>query len=319
MAKKADKTKQADPFMITDEEASAAQNQLSKGSTGIMCPKRNKSMGGSCKVCDYIQSQIYDKKFPKEHAAMTWAREKKAKLSWFTNVVFPENPDKSILFEVGDKAGNQVVKGINKLGWRDIVHPHKGIGRELIVIKTKEPGDSWPTYTITPAQDKADWEIPEEVWRNVYDLNDIINILQTTELTSENYKHVRSIKTDETLNFRMCPPKDSESGDKVVIAAVYRHWGVTEDQINGEDSMNWRQSVEEDPADDSPFVENTDSSGLDTSFMDTKKEEVLPDKTKQGPKLPNCFGMEQFFEIDDKVTCIPCGSYKACGKKIAMG
>jgi ribosomal protein S27AE len=315
------KTKKEDVFFITDEEIADTKKEVASVSSGIICPKRNKSIGGTCKVCDYIQTQIYSKKYDKKHKAMVWAREKKAKLAWFANVVFPENPDKSILFELGDKAGNQIVSGVEKLGWRDIVHPHKGVGRELICLKDKKQGDDWPTYTVNCVQDKADWEIPEKVWKNVPDLNNIIEILQTEEQAEENYKHIRSIKMGETITFRLCPPRtDVAEGDKRrFIAPVFRHWGVSEGQITGDDPLNWTETMEDE---DKPSVPEVDEK-LDLSFTKTSTDSVK-DQVKEAPekiekKKPNCYGDGRFFEEDDKETCGKCGYFKPCLKTVAMG
>jgi len=318
------KAKKLDPFMITDNEAGELKNQVSTGSSGLICPKRNKSISKPCGTCDYIQTAIYDKKYPMQHAAMGWARTKKAKLGWFLNVVFPENPDKAILFELGDKAGNQIVTGIEKLDWRDIVHPHKGVGRELTVTKSKAQGESWPTYTVSPSLNKADWAVPDEVWKNVPNLNDIIGILESTVLDNDNYKHVRSIKMDETLTFRILPPIDDGSTDKKLIAAVYRHWGVTQGQLDGVDPHDWRASVDSEDAETDVFAPDAASGAgmaMPKSEPDRNTDTVpaLPDKTqtqKDKVKKPPCYGMKKFFDMKDEVTCGPCPAFKSCGREV---
>jgi hypothetical protein len=313
----AKKDKAVDPFMITEEDVADAKSAVSAGSSGILCPKRNKDIGNKCSVCDYIQTQIYSKKFDKDHAAMTWARQKKAKLTWFLNVVLPENPDKSVFLELGDKAGNQIIEGVDKKGWTDIVHPHKGVGRELLCSKTKNAGESWPTYTVSPVLKNADWEIPEKVWKNVPNLRDMLQILDTEELTEDNYMHIRSLKEGETLTFRVCPPRDAEVGKKKwFIAPVFRHWGVTEEQITGEETLNWK----EDSDDEDKEVVDPSEGKLDLSFTDTGKKdksEVKPEKEekpKEAKTKKPCFGKSNFFEEDDVENCKPCPDYKACAK-----
>jgi len=310
--------KKDDIFYITDDEIADTKSAVSSGASGIICPKRNKSIGGKCKVCDYIQTQIYSKKFDKEHKAMKWARDKKAKLSWFANVVLPENPDKAILLELGDKAGNQIISGIENKGWRDIVHPHAGVGRELLCTKSKESGDPWPTYTISPVLDKADWEIPEEVWKNVLNLRDILDILANEDLNEDNYMHVRSLKEGETLKFRLCPPREVNAGEKkCFIAPVFRHWGVSEDHITGEDSLDWRDS-DSDPADGESKTKESEK--LDMSFLEPaneKKEVEEKSKPKEKAEKPNCFGDSRFFEEDDADMCMKCAYFKSCAKEVS--
>lgn len=310
------KKNEVDPFAITDEEVEAAKSAVSFGSSGKICPKRNKSINEKCGVCDYIQAEIYAKKYPEDSEPRKWAKDKRAKLSWFLNVVLPENPNKSIFLEIGEKVASQIIEGIEKKGWRDIVHPHKGKGREMQISKTK--GQKWPSYSATPALKQADWEIPEEVWKNVPDLTDMINILETMEFTEENYMHIKSLKNGETLNFRICPPADVKAGEKkCVIAPVFRHWGVTDGQISGEESLNWKSSSKEES-------DEEDKKGLDLDFQETqeKAEEKAEEKLKEAPKKedkePPCFKDEKFFDSDDKINCEPCAWFKPCGKAVMM-
>jgi hypothetical protein len=307
------KSKKSDVFYIEQDEVGDIKKEIATVSSGILCPKTNKSIGERCHVCEYIQTQVYSKNYERGHDARDWAASKKAKLAWFLNVVFPENPDKSVLLEVGKEAGNQIINGVEKLGWRDIAHPHKDLGRELQCSKNKEKGNDWPTYTVTPVLEKANWEIPDEVWKKTPDLKNIVQMVSDGELNEDNHMRISSLKMGETLVFRVCPPKTVENGSKWIIAPVMRHWGVTEGQIQGTDSVSWKETMEDEDIASLPVKDEK----LDLSFTSTEEEkEEVPDK-KQKKEKPTCFGMERFFDEDDDEMCIPCDFYKSCGKKVA--
>lgn len=323
---KKSKNKERDIFMMSEEDAKNARNEVSISGSGLLCPKTNKRIGGECKVCDYIQTEIYPKwpgKENQDHPARKWAGKKKAKLNWFTCAVFPENPNKLILLELGSKAGNQIIDGMEKQGWKDILHPHKNIGRMMKC--TKKKGDSgYPEYTVSPDLEKADWDVPESVWKNVPDLRDIISIIQNGELDKYNHQKISSLlKMDETISFRLLPPKELTGDDrKFWISGVYRHWGVTKDQIEGNVPLNWREVEKEDTEGgqmpDAPDTFNS-SDNLDME---------LPSKSErtEKKKRPSCFGKIQFFddgEPDPKTgdvdrSCIDeCEFFKECGKAVA--
>lgn len=310
------KKNEVDPFVITDDEIKDAQSAVSFGSSGKICPKRNKSIDKPCKVCDYIQTQIYAMKYGENHPARKWAKDKRAKLTWFLNVVLPENPDKAIFLEVGEKAGNQIISGMKEDGWTDIVHPHKGKGRELKISKKKAKGENWPTYTVNAVLKKADWEVPEEVWKSVPDLRNMIEILETTEMTEENYMHIKSLKNGGSLVFRMLPPAEVEVGEKkCVIAPVFRHWGVTDGQISGEDSLNWDTGKKD-------ASEKVDAASDDGDLdLDFQKEETLkeaPKEEKSNREPPPCYEQVEFFDKTDEKNCVPCPWFKPCGKSVMI-
>lgn len=308
-----------DPFMVEPDEVGEIKKQINTSSSGVLCPKRNASINERCHVCEYIQTKVYAKNYEKGHEARKWAADKKAKLAWFLNVVLPENPDKSVILEVGKEAGNQIINGVEKLGWRDIAHPHKGQGRELKCSKNQEQGKDWPIYSVTPSLEKADWDIPDEVWKNVPDLKNIVDMVKNGELNEDNHMRISSIKMGETLTFRVCPPKSADNGSKWIIAPVLRHWGVTVGQIEGTDPISWKETMEDE---DLEIPSNTEDGKLDLSFKKDENEEKTKKNVEEQPNKENsktresCFGQEKFFDPKDKDLCVPCPDFKDCRKEV---
>jgi len=308
--------KKDDPFLITDDDIKGTKSEVAKGSSGVLCPKLNKSLEGSCAVCDYISANIYSKypgKQNQEHSARKWAGNKKGKLNWFMNVVFPENPDKSFVAEVGAKGGSMIIEGMEKKGWKDICHPHKNKGRMMLCTKSKV--DGYPFYSMSPELEKADWAIPDEVWKDLPDLKDVVGMIERGELNDENFVKFSAImKMDETLKFRICPPKTLEGDDRRWwIASVVRHWGVTQAQIDGDAPISWEEG-DVDDENKPDVVGKPDEMELPDEKVDAPDEEVK-DKKEEKPK---CFGMAKFYEDDDE-DCMKCTWFKKCGKKVLKG
>lgn len=316
------KEKKNDPFIMTENDAKNAENEISTGSSGILCPKMNKTMEGECKVCDYIQTEIYPRwpgKENQDHPARKWAGKKKAKLNWFVCVAFPENPDKYVTLELGTKAGNQMIDGMKNKGWKDILHPDKGVGRMMQC--TKKKGDSgYPEYSVSPELEKADWSVSKDVWKNVPDLSDIIGYIKRDEMREINHERLSSLmKMGETITFRLLPPKDlSEKGRHFWISGVYRHWGVSNDQIDGNTSINWKDTEEEEITDGGEIPTEPDTQ------MQLPSEEVEKPEPKENEEKPKCFGDVRFFndgtpdedgDVDE--SCVKdCTFFKKCGKEV---
>ena len=310
------KGKVIDPYEIDVDEIDKIEKENKKRSSGLVCPKMNVSIGKPCKVCEYIQS-IYARQYPKNHPARNYASDKKAKASIFMNVVFPENPNKSFIFKIGSKAGSAIIDGIKNKGWKDITHPLKGKGREMLISKTK--GDSgFNAYPVSPNLDKADWEIPKEVLDNLpnLDQDNLIKMIENGELDNTNFFDVSSLKMDETLEFRICPPWTNGamgSNNKRPFTYVWRHWGVSQAQIDGTEPMNWKESVEEESSDDSSNDEAKPAKSDTPPWEDSV--EVQVDKSVK--KKPVCFGREKFFDSEDSEICQNCNFFKSCAKAIA--
>ena len=214
-----------------------------------------------------------------------------AKCNFYLNVVFPEDPAKVQLLEIGKKAGSQIIEGIKQKGWKDIAHPGANKGRLMQITKSKD-GD-YNQYTATPDLEKADWSVPKEAIDARYDLNNVIDVLKSGEV--EIFK-ISSIKQDETLSFRILPPVPSDEGKSYIMAIVWRHWGgVTEDEILGNVDIDLTlPSAKEDSVE---------------SMLDFGTEEVKD-------KKPDCFGLDSCFE-EGHPDCISCSEYKACRREVA--
>jgi len=301
--------KKVDPYMIDVVALNQMKNDMSLASSGLICPKRNKSISKPCKVCDYIQSQVWAKQYPEKHPARNWAAQKGAKATFFLNVVFPEKPTEVKVLEMGSKAGSQIFDGVNNLGWTDITHPKKNMGREMMVTKGKK--DGYPFYTISPDLNKADWEVKKPTLASAFNLTNIISMIQDEELTEENHLKVSTMKDGETLRFRILPHWDDGAGNTNFMTVAWRHWGVSQAQIDGDEGLNW-QEVELSPDDNvkAPFDATT------------KPEEVkdsVPDKaeTKPKDKRPRCFGNATYYDPEDKdCTPVNCAFVDECLAKI---
>ncbi len=295
-----------DPYMLSSEEAKKQAREQELVSNGIICPKRNLSIGGRCYVCDALAKifQTTTKGSPK------WklAAKKAAKAAYFLNVVFPENPEKVVLLQIGKDAGNVIIHNNEKDKWLDIAHPKAGKGREMEITKTIG-GDNYPKYSISPMLEHADWDIPEEVLNNLYNLDEenLIKIIQ--EGTVDIYK-VSKMKADETMSFRICPPwRNGKLGDKNrrIMTAVFRHWGgVTQEEVDGKEML------------DLSVPEEIEESGLVTSDEPNvieDKEFSMPELQEKPKTRRRCFGKEDLYDSEDQM-CIECPDRKECVSEI---
>ena len=288
-----------DPYMIDVEAMNKLKNEMSMKSSGLICPKRNLSINSTCKVCEYIQSQIYAKQYPKDHPTRKWAAKKGAKAAFFLNVVFPENKEKVMILELGSKAGNQIFEGVNKKGWTDIAHPKAGMGREMMVTKGEDGG--FNTYSVSPDLNKADWEVKKSVLASRYNLSEIIKMIQNDELTDDNHFKVSSIKLGETLKFRILPPWENGAENRNIMSVVWRHWGVSQDQIDGKEGINWED------------IEITAQPSVDTVSDTPVVTESKPSTTE---KPPRCFGNSTYFDATDPDCFKDCAFFDKCSQKI---
>lgn len=294
-----------DPYEVDFDELRKLANENKGKSTAKICPKRNSSIGKSCSVCDYLVTHVYSQKYPDQHPASVFARDKKAKASVFMNVVFESDQTKSIILEVGSKVGFSIINNIeNKKYWNTILNPKKGKGRGISISKTKAAGAKWVDYKEELDFDVADWEISKDVLDNMANLDqqNLIKMIENNELDDSNYMHIKSIKEGETLSFRVCPPWPSGNlGDnnKRPFEFVWRHWGVSDAQIAGTEQMDWKNSIEEETDDanePAPWETNTPTEGK----VPPKKEKPV----KVEVVLPSCFGNPLYFEETDELTCL---------------
>jgi len=294
-----------DPYMIDVKAMNQLKNNMTMSSSGLICPKRNKSIGETCKTCDYIGSQIWAKQYPEKHPARDWAYEKGAKASFFMNVVFPDNQEKSMIFEIGSKAGNQIFDGVNTLGWTDITHPKKGMGREMVMTKGKN-AKGFNTYTVSPNLQVADWDVKKAVLAGRCNLTNLINMMQNNELNDSNHIKASSMKDGETLRFRILHKWEDDAGTNTdFMAVIWRHWGVTQDQIDGKEGLNWQDvelKVEE--SEQQEAVQSTQDS---TPVPEPDKVEK-PSKTDE----PRCFGNASYYDAEDEDCNKDCPHFEKC-------
>lgn len=295
--------KKYDPYEINEDDLKSFQSENKRGSSGRFCPKRNSDMSGDCGVCNYIDSDIYSRKYPDGHPARQFGSDKKAKQNIFFNIVLEDNPSKFIILEVGSKVGNIIIEKAQSK-WRDIIHPHAGKGREIEITKTKDSG--YPAYPVDAELEKADWEIPQEVLDSLPDLSKIKDMITNGELTEDNYMKISSLKHKESLRFRICPPWDIDNNRRWA-ASVWRHWGVSEDHISGEATLNWKTYVEDEEEDE------------ELKLPEKKKEEDVPWEGDKSQDNPNCFGKEVFYDPKDEDCKDTCPVFKKCGRAVLEG
>ena len=296
----------ADEYMLDADEHGKVLEESRGRSKGIICPKMNLSIGGTCAVCDkskqlrgLAKSAGEDKNGPYNNMAY----DIQAKANFFVNIVFPSSPEQIILLEMGKKAGNQILEGIKKLGWTDIAHPKKGVGREMICSKGSDSG--YNTYNMSINPNKAEWDVPKAALDGRYNLDTIIDIVEKGEV--EVFK-ISSLKMDEVLRFRVLPPWDNGDGNRRVMIPLWRHWGVNQDQIDGKSEVNLTTPEEPVAGGDDGVVswegETTDAApdtGVVTEGGDTAQEA--------------CFGMESCY-AEDSDECKACKDLKGCMRTI---
>jgi hypothetical protein len=275
-----------DPYLLDKDEAKKMKEEAKVRSVGVFCPKRNKQIGKRCFVCEKLQP-LWN--FPEKSKEREIAKNKSVKANFYLQVVFPSNPNELVILELGKKAGSDILDGIEDQGWTDIAHPVKGKGREMKITKKKGELD-YHTYKVSPILEKADWSIPDSILGNLYNLDNILDLL--IDPNTKIFK-VTSLKLDESLTFRICPPWNADSGNRRIMTVVWRHWGgITQDEVDGitEVSLDLPEEKEE------------------------KKEDTtqhLPWKSGVDINKPRCFGNSDFYEEDSDL-CKKCQSFKEC-------
>uniref|UniRef100_A0A6M3K1R2 Uncharacterized protein n=1 Tax=viral metagenome TaxID=1070528 RepID=A0A6M3K1R2_9ZZZZ len=281
-----------DPYLLDPEDAKKTIEETKMSSVGVICPFRNASMGKKCHVCEKLK-RVYETSVKGDERWQA-AGKKGAKCSWFANVVFPSNPNKSVVAVFGKKTGSDVVYKNQAGEWLDIAHPKSGRGREMKLTKSRDDS-GYNTYSIFPDLEKASWDIPEEVLKNLVNLDQENLIVLVKNNTEEIFKF-SSLKMDETIRFRFCPPWDSGNGNKKILTPLFRHWGgVTEEEVRGEVELDL------DVSDVEPEVAVDEGSILDdTPTVDSHVEAREP-----------CFGRDNFYDKNDQ-ECKGCKEFTDC-------
>jgi len=294
-----------DPWELSSNDASKMKDSTKTGGgASTFCPKRNVSIGSVCKACETIQP-LWD--FPEGSPERKLASKKKATVSYFLSVVLPSNKDKSIVLEIGKKAGDYIIDSIYDpdKNWKMIAHPVVGKGFDTKIKKRK--GDlGFNTYD-TFRGEQCDWDIPKSVLESLTDLSqaNIIKMLKDgTLVEGENYFRIQSLKLDETLTFRVCPAWNYRDGGKVILTPVFRHWGVSQAEIDGDIALS--MNIEE------VVVPET----VTASDHQTESPMVKTDTPTVTEKHDTCYGIITpmvFYDVDDS-DCNKCGDFVECGK-----
>ena len=293
-----------DPWKVEGGDVERLQQDSRGKSKGIVCLERNSSIKKPCPPCNALRP-LWN--FPDGSSERKIASAKKATINWYLNAVLPFNKDKSVVLEVGKKLGDSIIEGIKdpEKDWSDISNPRSGKGL-LMKIKKKKGDLGFNAYEIFPANERADWDIPQPVLDNLTDLSqeNIIKMLNNDELTSDNYFNISSLKIDETIVVRICPNWDWKNGGKWPLNYLYRHWGgVTQDEMDGKVAVDLRMPDKQKPAsqlDDTPFDVSSDN---------------IPEPVAQDESDEVCLGREDLFEDDDE-SCMSCRQYKQCKKLV---
>jgi hypothetical protein len=203
-------------------------NESNKGGgSGLLCPKRNRSINKRCHVCEAVQALW---KTGDKHDEEV-AREKGAKWEFYVNAVFPHNKDKSVIVRLGKKLGDALDEGMKVKGWTDIINPKANKGREVRITKSQGKNKIDTSYSIDPILNKADWDVPKEVLENMPNISDdIIGVISSAK--PEDIFDVRSMKGGESIVIRILP-WGVNSINHVPNVPVFRHYGVSQDEIDG--------------------------------------------------------------------------------------
>lgn len=305
-----------DPWLLDANQAKKTKEETVFKSKGEICPKRNISIGERCKACEEV-SHVYQTTNdgdPKRKAASRLG----AKASYFCNVVMPANKEVSVILEMGKKLGDTILDENEKGEWLDIAHPKKGMGRELRITKKKGDGN-FPSYSITPILDKADWDIKDNILENLPNL-DQLNLIDIIQEDKEEIFKASSLKTDESTVIRICPPwkEAMDRGEMRILTPVFRHWGgVTREQIeNG--GLEFTVAEDTEPDKEKSEIPWEGKKELDVGQNDEKEEAPAetPKEEKPSSDREPCFGKPNVYEEDDD-ECKECKDYKACGRAVA--
>lgn len=293
----------ADMYNIDSEEIARWQKENKPITEGVYCPKRNKEISKPCKACDRVQSLFSSG--DKEDRKI--ALDKMAKSNYYANVVLPENPNVRIVLEIPKKCGDGILNGIRVKGWNDIANPFAGRGRLMLLTKTK--GDlGFNQYSADPILTTVDWDVPQEILDNIPNIID--NPIEVIEAAGDSLLKASSLKVDEKIKFRLLP-WSKDASRHTVLGVIYKHWGVSQDEVDGIVEMDLTTTEER--------IKKAEESKGEQSLLDkepVKQSEPEPkEPIKSEPTKLACFGKDNFYDSDDK-DCQKCASFKSCGKVV---
>jgi hypothetical protein len=301
-----------DPYMLDPKEADEEKNRMKTGFGGILCPAKNKYLfsDNKCSVCDAIKP-LWN--YPKDSQQYKTASAKQAKMSFYLPVVLKSNPEQWIILECGKNAGNEILDGIAKQGWNDVMNPHAGLGREISITKSAPSG--YNVYAAKASLQKADWEVPQSTLESFPNMDTILELFKNGVLVEGmNFMKISSIKTGETLMFRLLPRGARNTIFKLGIGWLYKHYGnVTQDEVDGNTGVNLT-------------IPDVAPQKSETSIPPWEAQKgaaaggTAPKQMQTPITAPRerCFGLTNFFDESDS-QCQSCKDFKGCGREILKG
>jgi len=301
-----------DPYMLDEGVGQSLIDANKLTNKGVVCPKHNLTINKPCAVCVQVKALYDDGSAEKKDLAGKMS----AKPNYYAYVVFPANPDKAVLFEMGKKAGDAIKYGIRMKGWYDIANPKKGVGRELKITKFK--GDrGFNAYSVEPSLEKLTYDVGKAALDGRKNFDDILSIVETDEIFK-----VSSLKMDETITVMVLPDLDLER--KWPVVSVWRHWGVTQDEIEGKIPIQLLSTLSQAPSGSQPLPgELTESLPWDVKQeaeleleSHGKEQEDTPinvEPNTSAAEHEGCYKDKDSFEIDDKEVCQKCADFIECG------
>jgi hypothetical protein len=303
------KENERDPwdFEFDSNKVGKYEDSYKMSGSGLLCPKRNRSIGKPCHVCDAVQ-ELY--KYPEGSQERKVAQQKGAKWEYYICAVFPHNKEKAVIVKLGKKVGQALVEGIKLKGWNDIANPKAGKGREIRFTKTKGDGGN-PSYSVDPVLDKATWDVPKKVLDNIPNIVDD-PVKTVTSAAAEDIFDVKTMKFGETIVVRMLPPAADSIIKDAAHGVIFKHYGVTQDEIDGKIPMSRTLTTFEKGDNKEPTAQKEE---VPWKEEPTKQEESAKQDAPPSKKRPACFGRTNFFD-ESSSSCTECPEFKDCGKEV---
>lgn len=284
-----------DPYAIDPKESQKFLDKTKGATKGLICPKKHYDK--PCQVCDVVQDLFSTG----DEGDRSIAGKIMRKLNFYVCAVSPAEPEQLLILQLGKLVGNQLIDGTNKLGWTDIANPTAGVGRCIKI--TKGTNGTYNTYQASIDPNKADFDIPKDVMDNLPDLENIVEVVDGGDHKVFN---IASIKLNETVTFRICPDvKGPDRNNRFWINAIWRHWGVSQAEIDGLRPVNLRRGQSDGTSGDM---------GQDKPQTEEAPFDMSTEKSTEG-KRKKCFGRKDYYDPNDP-DCTSCEDFKACGRSV---